>query len=66
MGKFSKNLHLDSCLYYFLTAKLGTYLSVAYKRNTSIMRGSHIADYYSRLRSDSDTTRNVKKSEYYP
>ena len=30
------------------------------------MRQSHIADYGSRLRSDSATTRKVKKSDYYP
>ena len=30
------------------------------------MRRSHSADYGSRLRSDSATTRKVKKSDYYP
>ena len=34
--------------------------------NDSLMRGSHIADYCSRLRSDSNKTRKVKKSDYYP
>ena len=33
-----------------------------HKKN-NLMRGSHIADYCSRLRSDSDTTRKVKKSD---
>ena len=31
-----------------------------------IMPQSHIPDYGSRLRSDSATTRKVKKSDYYP
>ena len=34
--------------------------------NKYIMRGSHIADYCSRLRSDNDTTRKVKMSDYCP
>ena len=61
-------VHVRSSSKVYLMVELYTWVVAinVYMPTLPLMQHSHSADYGSRLRSDSTTTRKVEKSDYYP